>query len=87
VQPRKHDALRLRSQPEVARIGVERTPGLQVRRDLRLVVTEQHHLPERPVVVLVGHLDRVRAVHLRRQHRHGAPRHDARQPRSRGDVL
>jgi hypothetical protein len=77
MQPREHDALRLSSQPEIARIGIEGTAGLQVRRDLRLVLTEEHDLPERPVVVLVGHLDRVRAVHLRRQHRDGAPRHDA----------
>jgi len=87
VIPRKHDALRLSGKPEVPRIRVERATRLKVRGDLRLVLPEQHHLAQSTVVILVRDFDRVRAVHLRRQHRHRTPRHDACQPSCSPDVL
>ena len=52
-----------------------------------LVSSVEHDLTERAVVVAVGNLRRVRAVHPRGEHLHRSTRHDASKALWRGDVF
>ena len=67
-QSRQRDALSLRHQLEVGRVGVE-CPAAGLRnREFLLVCAENHLLTEHTVVGLIGQLQRVGAMPLSKDH-------------------
>ncbi len=87
MEASEHDALSLSCEAEVARVGVEWPAGVEVSLDSIFVRAIENDLAECTVVVSVGDLDRVGAVHPRSEHFDGTTGNDTRQPMRRGYIF